>query len=78
MTKKQELLYYMDNPTDVPWKNIMGCSEKRLPCSKILENWYDPFYAVSRTFSREEIIKMSNETIEACLKVAEAVGEVLY
>ena len=51
MTKKQELLYYMDNPTDVPWKNIMGCSE----------NWYNPFYAVSHTFSKQEIVRMSDE-----------------
>lgn len=68
MTKKQELLYYMDNPTDVPWKNIMGCSE----------NWYNPFYAVAHTFSKQEIFRMSDETIEACLKVADTVGEGLY
>ena len=68
MTKKQELLYYMYNPTDVPWKNIMGCSE----------NWYNPFYAMAHTFSIQEISRMSEETGEACIRVADAVGEGLY
>lgn len=68
MTKKQELLYYKYNPTDVPWKNIMGCSE----------NWYNPFYAMAHTFSIQEISRMSEETVEACIRVADAVGEGLY
>lgn len=68
MTKKKELLYYLDNPTDVPWKNGMGCSE----------NWYNPFYAMAQTFSRQEIERMSDDTIIACLRVADAVGEGLY
>lgn len=68
ITKKQELLGYIDSHTDTKRKNIMGCSE----------NWYDPFYAVSHTFSKQEIARMSDETIEACLKVAYVVGEGLY
>lgn len=68
MTKKQELLYYMYNPTDVPWKNIIRCSE----------NWYNPFYAMAHTFSIQEISRMSEETVEACIRVADAVGEGLY
>ena len=42
---KADLLKYLDNPSLSTARNSMGCSE----------NWYNPFYAMMETFTREEI-----------------------
>ena len=47
MTEKQKLLEYIDKPVETTARNSMGCSE----------NWYNSYYAMKETFTREEIEK---------------------
>lgn len=66
--QKRELLEYMDSPKTSSARNRMGCSE----------DWYDPQYAIMRTFSREQIEKMTASHIEDLFRLALAIGEGLY
>ena len=68
LTEKQKLLEYMDNPVETKARNSMGCSE----------NWYNPYYAIKETFSREKIENMSDEEIENLVKLADEIGLALY
>ena len=68
MNSKEKLLQYISNPYYTTQINSMGCSE----------NWYNPYYAITRTFSKEEIEKMSDVEIENLVKLASVIGEALY
>lgn len=49
-------------------RNRMGCSE----------SWYDPAYAITHTFSREEIDNMTDRDLEMFIRLAMEIGEGLY
>lgn len=65
---KRKILGAYDNyhPTNV--RNFMGCSE----------DWYNVYFAISRTFAREEIEKMDDQTINYLVRLAEKLGEAFY
>ena len=68
MTKKQKLLEYIDMPVETTARNSMGCSE----------NWYNSYYAMKETFTREKIESMTDTEIENLIKLADNIGEGLY
>ena len=51
-----------------PQHNSMGCSE----------NWYDSYYAVYKTFSEEELLKMEETEIDNLIKLADRMSEAFY
>lgn len=65
---KSEVIKYMKEPKTTNARNIMRCSE----------NWYNPFYAISQTFSLEEVQAMSQLEVERLVKLGDAIGEGLY
>lgn len=65
---KEELLKYIDNPVFDNGCNSMGCSE----------NWYNPYYAIMMTFSKEEIIEMPDNVVEKLVKLASNISDGLY
>ena len=65
---KEKLLKYLDEPAETTARNRMGCSE----------NWYDPYYAMKKTFTREQIENMSESEIQNLLKLAQNISEGLY
>lgn len=65
---KADLLKYLDSPSLSAARNSMGCSE----------NWYNPFYAMMETFTREEIEAMSEQEVSNLLKLAERISDGLY
>lgn len=67
-TEKEELLKYLEAPTTTNARNSMGCSE----------NWYNPFFAISQTFSKEEILAMPDEEICRLSKLAQNIADGLY
>lgn len=46
----------------------MGCSE----------DWYNPYFAISRTFKKNEVEKMDSDTIELLVKLASNMSDALY
>ena len=68
MSEKEKLLGYIRNPKTTKAVNIMGCSE----------NWYDPYFAISQTFSYEEVDAMSEAEIEHLIKLADNIADGLY
>ena len=68
LTERQKLLEYMDNPVETKARNSMGCSE----------NWYNPYYAIKETFSKEKIENMSDSEIENLVELANEIGLALY
>jgi len=68
MTEKQKLLEYMDKPVETTARNSMGCSE----------NWYNSYFAIKETFSREKIEKMTNEEINNLITLADEIALALY
>ena len=68
MTEKEKLLEYIDKPVLTDARNSMGCSE----------NWYNPYYAMKETFTKEEIVNMSDSEINNLIKLAENIMEALY
>ena len=68
MDIKREVWEYIDAPAISNAKNIMGCSE----------NWYNPYYAIRETFSKEEVEAMSEYEVENLVKLAESIEEGLY
>lgn len=68
MTHKQQLLEYINNPVTTKARNSMGCSE----------NWYNSYYAISNTFSIEEINNMSDTEIDNLVKLADEIAMALY
>lgn len=67
-SEKEKLIKYMEHPVTTKARNIMGCSE----------NWYNSYYAISETFSQDEILNMSEEEILHLVKLAETLSESLY
>ena len=65
---KEKLLKDLDEPVETTARNRMGCSE----------NWYDPYYAMKETFTREQIENMSESEIQNLLKLAQNISEGLY
>ena len=68
MAEKEKLLEYIDKPVLTDARNSMGCSE----------NWYNPYYAMKETFTKEEIENMSDKEIDNLIKLAENIMEALY
>ena len=68
MTEKEKLLEYIDKPVLTDARNSMGCSE----------NWYNPYYAMKETFTKEEIENMSDSEINNLINLAENIMEALY
>jgi len=67
MTAKR-ILEAIDNMKITTARNIMGCSE----------NWYDFFYAISQTFTREEIENMTERECTLLEKLATNIQDNLY
>ena len=68
MTGKEKLLEYIDKPVLTESRNSMGCPE----------NWYNPYYAMKETFTKEEIKNMSDGEVNNLIKLAENIMEALY
>lgn len=68
MAEKEKLLKYIDNPVLTDTRNSMGCSE----------NWYNSYYAMKETFTKEEIVSMTDKEINNLIKLAENIMEALY
>ena len=68
MTEKEKCLNFIESPDLLSERNIMGCSE----------NWYNPYHAIYATFSREEVLAMSNDEVEHLVRLADRIGEGLY
>ena len=68
MTEKEKLLGYIDKPVLTDARNSMGCSE----------NWYNPYYAIEETFTKEEIENMSDSEINNLIELAENIMAALY
>lgn len=66
--EKDKLLKYLDAPVETSARNRMGCSE----------NWYDPYYAMKETFSREQIESMTEAEIKNLLALAQNISDGLY
>jgi lysyl-tRNA synthetase class I len=65
---KTKLIEEINNNKETPLKNRMGCSE----------NWYDPVYAMKRTFTIEEIKNMTEKEIQDLLKLANNIQDGLF
>lgn len=61
-------LYYDDKVAIENIRNSMGCNE----------SWYDKHYAISRTFTKEQVNAMSDNELANLLKLAEKIQEALY
>ena len=68
LTEKGKLLLYLNHPKTTNLRNSMGCSE----------NWYDSYFAMMKTFTKDEILHMSDSEIEHLLKLADNIQENLY
>ena len=64
----QELLKEINNLKTTSAKNSMGCSE----------NWYNPYYAISKTFSTKEIEEMTEREIDYLVRLGEELSEAFY
>ena len=64
----QELLKQIDNLKTTTARNSMGCSE----------NWYNAYYAISRTFTREEIEGMTEREIDYLLRLGDALADAFF
>lgn len=49
-------------------RNKMGCSE----------NWYNPAYAISQVFTKEELEKMTDKEIDNLYKLALALSDAFW
>ena len=49
-------------------RNRLGCSE----------DWYNVYFAISRTFSREEVEKMDNQMISRLVRLAVKLSDAFY
>lgn len=68
MNEKEKLLKYLEAPKETSARNSMGCSE----------NWYDPYYAMKETFSKEQIENMTETEIHNLLTLAQNISDGLY
>lgn len=65
---RSKLLDFYSNPETTTAVNRMGCSE----------NWYNPYYAISQTFSISEIEIMADEEIDNLVRLASNISDYLY
>lgn len=65
---KKELIKEIEQHKPTQALNLMGCSE----------NWYDPVYAMKRTFTIEEIKNMTEKEIQNLLKLANNIQDGLF
>lgn len=69
VSDKEMLLKYIETIQEPDNRiNRMGCSE----------SWYDPFYAMKQTFTKEEVEAMSDDEINNLLRLACNIQENLY
>ena len=68
MSDKEGILDAYDNWKSLNARNSMGCSE----------DWYCSYYAISRTFTKEEIEAMDDKTIGLLVRLADRMSEALY
>ena len=50
-------------------------SQNRMGCS---ESWYDPYYAISQTFTADEVDKMDDKHLKDLVKLASEIQGALY
>ena len=67
-TEKTKVIAYIKQPITTDARNSMGCSE----------NWYNSYYAISRTFTLEEVQAMSEMEVEHLVKLGDTIAEYLY
>lgn len=65
---RRKLLEFYSNPETTTALNRMGCSE----------NWYNPYYAITQTFSVSEIGIMADEEIDNLVRLAQNISDYLY
>lgn len=65
---KEEIINEIKNLKTTNTRNSMGCSE----------NWYNAYFAISETFSMEEIETMSENELNNLVKLADNIAEGLY
>lgn len=65
---KEEIINEIKNLKTTNIRNSMGCSE----------NWYNAYFAISETFSMEEIEAMSENELNNLVKLADNIAEGLY
>lgn len=69
VSDKEKLLeYIMEEQKPNNKRNRMGCSE----------NWYEPFYAIKQTFTKEEIENMTDLEINHLYMLACNISDGLY
>ena len=68
MSEKEKLFEFINKPVVTNTKNIMGCNE----------NWYNSYYSISHTFTKEELEAMSDIEIENLVKLADSIADALY
>ena len=66
--ERKLILNAYDNWENTNARNSMGCSE----------DWYCYPYAISRTFTRQEVENMSDETISLLVKLAGTLADAFY
>lgn len=65
---KSKVIEYIKQPITTDARNRMGCSE----------NWYNSYYAISQTFTLEEVQAMSEMEVEHLVKLGDTIAEYLY
>ena len=68
MTEKEKLLEYVEKPVLTTARNSMGCNE----------NWYNSYYAITKTFTIEEINSMSDKEVENLVRLGDSISEAFY
>lgn len=64
----QELLNQINNLKLTNARNSMGCSE----------NWYNSYYAISKTFSTKEIEEMTEREVDYLIRLGDALADAFY
>ena len=67
-TVKSKVIEYIKHPITTDARNRMGCNE----------NWYNSYYAISQTFTLEEVQAMSEMEVEHLVKLGDTIAEYLY
>lgn len=68
MNEKEKLFEFINKPVETNTRNRMGCDE----------NWYNSYYSISHTFTKEELEAMSESEIDNLVKLADSISESLY
>ena len=64
----QKLIEEINNLKTTSARNSMGCSE----------NWYNAYYAISKTFSTKEIEEMTEREIDYLIRLGDELAEAFY